>query len=135
MGRSFRAHAGAVGAGDCLSAREVAGVALADRVERSASCPDDVIEDGDTEDASRVREPLRDVEVLATRSRVAARVVVSDQERAGADCDGGLEDLTGVDERGGCGSNRDDAVRDRSMTSIEVDRHEVLARVVVDPAA
>jgi hypothetical protein len=47
--------------------------------------PHDVIEEDDPEDAPRFREPPRDLEALRARRRIAARVVVADEQRARAD--------------------------------------------------
>jgi hypothetical protein len=101
-------------------------------VEAAVARPHDVVEEDDAEDAPRLGKPPCHLEVLGARRGIAARVVVADEKRARTDGDRGLEDLTRMHERSGRGSDRDDRVRDRAVSAVEAERHEVLARVVMD---
>lgn len=55
-------------------------------------------------------------------------------DSAGTQKHGRLEDLARMHERGGCRSDRDDLKGDRTMASIEIDRREMLARIIRDRA-
>ena len=115
--------------------REERRVALAERHELARAREHHRVEQRDAEERTRLSEALRDLAILAARARVARGVVVRHDHRAGANEDRGLEDLARVDERRRRGPDRDDLVRDRPMATVQVERHEVLARVVAhDPA-
>ena len=110
----------------------MAGVRFADRVEAPPRSQTTWSRSVHAEEATGLGEPPRDLEILSARRGIAARMVVPDEERARADCDGRLEDLARVHERRRRRSDRDDRVRDRAVSTVEVERDEVLARVVVD---
>ena len=96
---------------------------------------DDVVEDGDADEASGVAETLREVAVLAARSGVTGGMIVEKEHGDGTNENGRLENLTRVHERCGGGADGDDRVSDRAMPPVEVDREEVLARVVANDGA
>lgn len=121
-----------------LSARrgvEESGLEFADGGVLAAAGPHDAVEERHAEDRSRLSQPAGHLAVLGTRGGIAGGMVVADDRGAGPDEDGRLEDLARVHERGRGGSHGDHLVRDRSVAAVEVERHEVLGRVVSDHAA
>src|SRR6516162_1197343 len=80
---------------------------------------DDVIEDADTDELTRIAEALGELDVLCARRRVAARVIVSQEQRSGVAGDCRLEDLSWVDDRRRERSDGDRVDSDRSVLRVE----------------
>jgi hypothetical protein len=96
---------------------------------------DDVIEDADAEDRAGPGEALRDLAVLRAGADHPGGVVMQQHQRGSSAAHAELEDLARVDERLVGGPDRDGGVGDRPMAGVEVDRDEVLARVVPEDLA
>lgn len=90
----------------------------------------DMVEECYAEELPGLGEAPRDLAILGARARIPARVRVQDDEGDRATEEGRLEDLARMDERLVGGSDGDDLVSDRPVACVEVDRKEVLARVV-----
>ena len=106
-----------------------AGVGPASRSEDSplleadrAACAvagDDVIEDGDAEELAGRGDASSQAVIFGARFRIAARVVVAEDDRDGAGQDGGTEDPARVHEGVGEGADAHGVDGDRLAADIE----------------
>lgn len=111
---------------------EQRGTKLAEAREAAIAGPNDAVEKRDAEELAGLGKALGDVAVLAAGRGITGRVVVRDDESASTEENCGLKDLARMDERCGCSAHADDLVRDGPVSAVEIDGHEVLARVVGD---
>src|SRR5262245_14677577 len=91
---------------------------------------DDVVVNRKVEKPARLHKLAREPDILSTRRRVAAWMVVNEQERGSALPQRWPEDLSRVGERGVWRANGHFGVHQVAELSVQEDRPDVLAAVV-----
>src|SRR5439155_1542632 len=94
-----------------------------------------VVEHADADQLARLTQALGDGRVLGRRRRVAARVVVDEDEGRGGRADGGGEDLARVDERRGERALGDAHLALHAVLAVEQEDVEDLALELREAAA
>lgn len=80
---------------------------------------DDVVNDGDSDDFGGLFQSLGDTDVLIAGRRIAAGMVVNDQDTVGGVADGRAEDFAGMDQAVSKSANGDLMAVDRYVLCVE----------------
>jgi len=86
---------------------------------------DHVVEDSNAEQLADLTQALRELDVLARRRRIAAGVIVHQNDRCRRQEDGRTENFAGMRGRGGQRPNRDRVNADQAVLRVEK-RHDKL---------
>ncbi len=91
---------------------------------------DQVIQQLNAKDLSRIFQSLCDLVVLVAGGEDSGRMVVCDDDGDGSSEDGSLEDFSWMNDRHVGGADGDDRVTDNLMGSVKVQGDAVLSTVV-----
>lgn len=94
-----------------------------------------MIEQGDAEQLTCFAQPLGHAAILGAGRGVAGRMVVRDGDRRRAQRDRGREHFARMHRRRVAGADVDNVYGERTVSPVEVDGDEVLARIVADERA